>query len=321
MKLLTICIPCFNSIEIMHKSISSCLLMKDEVEVLIIDHQSTDETYQVAKEYEKTYPETIKVLTNNGDKQTISLAIEHAHGLYFKVLECEDYFDQASLVRVIETLQDIIRIQANLDLLITDFKIVIPGKKEKKISYSKMFPTETLFGWHSIKHIHSNNYLNFSSTIIKTNILRQLIQENDVNITFETYGYVIVPYIKSMYYLDTYFYCFGRKPYVFKQSQSEYYYQLCYDLFCYDDVFSLKSRKQRHYLIKYLSYLFMLTNILLIQNDDLYLKEQLWDELSLKNPKLFNAIKKRWISQLSRVDHQITYSFISKLYRVISERD
>ena len=49
MKLLTVCIPCYNSIMEMHKAINSCLLMKDEVEVLIVDRHSHDETLQVAK--------------------------------------------------------------------------------------------------------------------------------------------------------------------------------------------------------------------------------------------------------------------------------
>ena len=40
MKLLTVCIPCYNSIMEMHKAINSCLLMKDEVEVLIVDRHS-----------------------------------------------------------------------------------------------------------------------------------------------------------------------------------------------------------------------------------------------------------------------------------------
>lgn len=37
MKLLTICIPCYNAIEYMHKALGSCLLLKDELEVIIID--------------------------------------------------------------------------------------------------------------------------------------------------------------------------------------------------------------------------------------------------------------------------------------------
>ena len=63
MKLLTVCIPCYNSIMEMHKAINSCLLMKDEVEVLIVDRHSHDETLQVAREYEEAYPDTVKAVS------------------------------------------------------------------------------------------------------------------------------------------------------------------------------------------------------------------------------------------------------------------
>ena len=62
MKLLTVCIPCYNSIMEMHKAINSCLLMKDEVEVLIVDRHSHDETLQVAREYEEAYQIPLKLL-------------------------------------------------------------------------------------------------------------------------------------------------------------------------------------------------------------------------------------------------------------------
>ena len=94
MKLLTVCIPCYNSIMEMHKAINSCLLMKDEVEVLIVDRHSHDETLQVAKEYEEAYPETVKVITTREDVPFLKIALEHSEGLYFKILQCFDYLDQ-----------------------------------------------------------------------------------------------------------------------------------------------------------------------------------------------------------------------------------
>ena len=83
MKLLTVCIPCYNSIMEMHKAINSCLLMKDEVEVLIVDRHSHDETLQVAKEYEEAYPETVKSYYNKGRCPFLKIALEHSEGLYF----------------------------------------------------------------------------------------------------------------------------------------------------------------------------------------------------------------------------------------------
>ena len=69
-----------------------------------------------------------------------------------KILQCFDYLDQPSLVSVIETIRDFIRIQANLDLLVTDYKYVIP-KKKKNVSLKNVFPMETIFEWHNIKSV------------------------------------------------------------------------------------------------------------------------------------------------------------------------
>ena len=107
MKLLTICIPCYNAIEYMHKALGSCLLLKDELEVIIIDKNSTDETYEVAMEYQNEYPDTFKVIKNTENIDDIKCAYQYTTGLYFKLLNSYDWFDQASLVRVIETLKDI----------------------------------------------------------------------------------------------------------------------------------------------------------------------------------------------------------------------
>ena len=134
MKLLTVCIPCYNSIMEMHKAINSCLLMKDEVEVLIVDRHSHDETLQVAREYEEAYPDTVKVITTKEDVPFLKTALKYSEGLYFKILQCFDYLDQPSLVSVVETIRDFIRIQANLDVLLTDYKYVVPQEKEKRVS-------------------------------------------------------------------------------------------------------------------------------------------------------------------------------------------
>ena len=183
----------------MHKAINSCLLMKDEVEVLIVDRHSHDETLQVAREYEEAYPDTVKVITTKEDVPFLKIALEHSEGLYFKILQCFDYLDQPSLVSVIETIRDFIRIQANLDLLVTDYKYVIPQEKEKRVSYKNVFPMETIFEWHNIKAFHKHFQIDLGSVIIKTSTLKK-INTDEENIFYnELTVYGTIPYIKSMY--------------------------------------------------------------------------------------------------------------------------
>ena len=56
MKRITFTVPCYNSAGYMSKCIDSLLKGGDEVEILIIDDGSKDETGEIADRYEREYP-------------------------------------------------------------------------------------------------------------------------------------------------------------------------------------------------------------------------------------------------------------------------
>lgn len=321
MKLLTICIPCHNSLTTMHKSISSCLLMKEELEVIIVDENSTDETYMIAKEYEKEYPDTIKVIKIGDYDSAIEAAIDHSEGLYFKVLQCQDYFNQPSLVSVIETLRDIIRIQANLDLLLTNYKVAIPEEKEYLYSYAKTLPTETLFGWHSLKKISQWTLFNNAALTFKTSILKQIQhQVKQMGNYFELWSYLALTHVKSMYYLNIPFYCFGKKPYQYDQYDSQYISDLLMTLFTSIDVYALKSRKQRHYFIHYLSVVFIIAMVWFVNENQEASKIKLWKEMALHDPKLFKAIYHQLPGRRIGLDNKLGNTILMKNYDLLKSK-
>ena len=317
MKLLTVCIPCYNSIENMHKTITSCLLMKEEIEVLIIDNNSTDETLEVAREYEKVYPEVIRVIENSNNEVVLNVGLNYSKGLYFKLLECGDYLDQPSLVNVIETLRDFIRIQANLDLLLTDYNYVTNQKKDRKISYKNVFPTETLFEWHSIKAFQKHFQVDIGAIIVKTSILKGVKDkiENDYFVN-DLVMYGTVPYIKSMYYLQTYFHCYGSKKVVHFKDTDEYI-KLIKKLWTMYNVYSLKSRRQRHYVIEQLSKTYVIVQYLIIKNNELEKKEELDHVLQELNPKLFKAVTHNLFGALFNIHNTKAQSIIIKIFEKI----
>lgn len=319
MKLLTICIPCHNAIETMHKSISSCLLMKEEIEVLIIDNQSQDETYEVAKEYEKEYPETIKVVKNDSLDYSISFVLQHCHGLYFKILSSGDYLDQPSLVNVIETLRDFIRIQANLDLLITDHRYVYEDKKDVKVTYKNIFPTETLFKWHNIKPFQKHYQVDIASFILKTSILKNIC-DNFKDEVFEENKviYGTIPYIKSMYYLQTYFHCYQNEK-VIHSSDLDNYLNTLKGIWIMYNVYSLKSRKQRNYAIELLSRLYIMTLYLIMKNNQMENKDMLDHYLKEKDERLYKAVTRHFSGALLSVKNEKAQSVVVKLFEKIKK--
>ena len=56
MKLLTIAVPCYNSQDYMENCISSLVVGGDEVEVLIVDDGSSDNTAVIADRLKAEYP-------------------------------------------------------------------------------------------------------------------------------------------------------------------------------------------------------------------------------------------------------------------------
>ena len=56
MKLLSIAIPCYNAQEYMRKCIESLLVGGEDVEILVVDDGSKDNTAEIADEYEREYP-------------------------------------------------------------------------------------------------------------------------------------------------------------------------------------------------------------------------------------------------------------------------
>ena len=61
MKILSFGVPCYNSEAYMEKCINSLLVGGEDVEIIIVDDGSKDNTAAIADDYAAAYPEIIKV--------------------------------------------------------------------------------------------------------------------------------------------------------------------------------------------------------------------------------------------------------------------
>ena len=99
-KILTISIAAYNVEKYLRKTLDSLIIDNmDLLEVLIIVDGCKDKTLDIAKEYEKRYPDTFKAIykENGGYGSTINKGIELATGKYFKQLDGDDWFDTKNL--------------------------------------------------------------------------------------------------------------------------------------------------------------------------------------------------------------------------------
>ena len=93
MKLLSIAIPCYNSEAYMGKCVDSLLEGGDDVEIIIVNDGSADRTGEIAEDYVRRYPGIVKAVhqENGGHGAAVNAGIENAGGLFFKVVDSDDW--------------------------------------------------------------------------------------------------------------------------------------------------------------------------------------------------------------------------------------
>ena len=144
MKLLTIAIPCYNSEKYMRKCVDSLLVGGEDVEILIVDDGSTkDATAEIADEYAARYPSIVKAIhkENGGHGSAVNAGIANASGLYFKVVDSDDWVKEEAYMQILDTLRSLVGGSTTLDMLISNFVYEKEGEKRKKIMhYRHMMP-------------------------------------------------------------------------------------------------------------------------------------------------------------------------------------
>ena len=106
MKLLTFTVPCYNSEAYMEKCIRSLLTGGEDVEIIIVDDGSRDGTVAIADRFAAEYPTIIKAVhqENGGHGEAVNAGLRNATGLYFKVVDSDDWVNQEAYEKVLSTL-------------------------------------------------------------------------------------------------------------------------------------------------------------------------------------------------------------------------
>ena len=109
MKLLTFAIPSYNSQDYMEHCILSLLPGGDDVEILIVDDGSKDRTAEIADEYERKYPGIVRAIhqENGGHGEAVNAGIRNATGLFFKVVDSDDWVDYEAYMKILKKLREL----------------------------------------------------------------------------------------------------------------------------------------------------------------------------------------------------------------------
>lgn len=307
MKLLSVAIPCYNSESYMRHCIESLLPGGEEVEILIVDDGSTkDNTGAIADEYESRYPTICKAIhqENGGHGEAVNAGLRNATGIYFKVVDSDDWVDYSAYMEILNTLRDFVYGEKTLDMLISNFVYEKEGAKRKKVmNYRSALPKNELFDWDDVKVFILGQYILMHSVIYRTDLLKQCGLELPKHTFYvdNIFVYQPLPHVKTMYYLDVNFYRYfiGREDQSVNEQvmigRIDQQIRVTKLMLGYYDIMKIKQRKLRRYMIRYLEIMMTVSSILAIKSgteEKLEKKRELWQHLRKLNLKLF--LRLRW---------------------------
>ena len=307
MKLLTFAVPCYNSEAYMEKCIRSLLTGGEDVEIIIVDDGSRDGTAAIADRFAAEYPTIVKAVhqENGGHGEAVNAGLRNATGLYFKVVDSDDWVNQEAYEKVLSTLKRLLHEQQVIDMMICNYVYEKQGALRKKVMrYKTAFPREEVFGWNNVKFLHKGQYILMHSVIYRTKMLYDCGLELPKHTFYVDNIFVFdpLPYVKQMYYLDVNFYRYfiGRED----QSVNEQVMigridqQIRVTKILIDKMVSYMSRpmnaKLKKYMINYVDIMMTVSSVLLLKSgtpENLEKKKELWEYLRKASPKLHRKIK------------------------------
>ncbi len=206
-KILTLCMAAYNAEQYIERAIQSVIDAQrlQEIELLIINDGSSDNTERIALKYAALYPETVRCFSkeNGGAGSAWNMGIEKASGRFFRLLDADDYVDSQGLAQLTDALDS-----EGSDLILTDYKKVYPDK-EKQISFYKRF--EPAAG-RDISYIRGTLFAMHAATF-RTELLKRhgmRMSERTLYTDFEFIMYPI-PYVETVSYygFNVYMYSIG----------------------------------------------------------------------------------------------------------------
>lgn len=221
MKTITFTVPCYNSAEYMDKCIESIMAFEDgrgDLEILIVDDGSTDDTPRKADEWHERFPETIYVIhkANGGHGSAVNAGLASARGRYFKVVDSDDWLDEQAMRPIMRYLVGQSELRDACDLVIGNYVYEkVFENTRTAINYKNVFPTDRQFTWNEIGRFHSSQYLLMHSVIYRTELLRDtgLVLPEHCFYVDNIFVYVPLPAVRTIRYFDVdmYRYFIGRE--------------------------------------------------------------------------------------------------------------
>ena len=314
MKLLSVAIPSYNSADYMSRAIESLLIGGEDMEIIIVNDGSKDDTAKIADEYAAKYPTIVKAVhqENGGHGEAVNAGLRNATGLYYKVVDSDDWVDADALTRILDLLREMVQNGTNLDMLISNYVYEkVHLNKQKVIEYRSALPQNKIFTWDDIKQFKVSQNILMHSVIYRTKMLRDSAMELPKHTFYvdNIFVYQPLPFVKTMYYLDVDFYRYfiGREDQSVNEKimigRVDQQIRITKIMIDAHDLSKIKNKKLRGYMAKYLAMMMAVSTVLLIKEgskESLNKKDELWAYLENSNKHLAKEVKSKVLAKAMR---------------------
>ena len=307
-KLITFAVPCYNSAAYMDHCVETLLQGGDDIEIILVDDGSTkDDTPAICDRYAQQYPDIVRAIhqENGGHGEGVNQGIRNARGVYYKVVDSDDWVDVPALKKALDKLRQFVRDGKLVDMLVCNYVYEhVEDNTQRVMHYRNVFPRNRVFGWEQIGRFRPSQYLLMHSVIYRTQLLRDCGLELPKHTFYvdNIFVYQPLPYVKSMYYmdLDLYRYFIGRADQSVNESvmvgRVDQQLRVTKHMIDCQDLDALKDQKRlRAYMVHYLSVMMAVSDIFLLLDGSAEAhakKAELWQYLKDHvTPGVYRAVR------------------------------
>ena len=311
MKKISIIIPVYNTEKYLRKCFDSVINQSyQNIEMVIINDGSKDNSEKIIYEYKDKYPEIVSYYSkeNTGVADTRNFGIEKAKGDYIMFLDSDDYIDEALFKNLEKYInQDIDLIKFKLQRVNREGKLLelVPGATFENTSgqdgFNKLYSTDVLLDSPCVylikKDIFTNNNLKFKVGTEHEDfgLMPFIIVLAKTMVSVNFYGYFYIQSDNSITRNEDY-----------KRTIKKAYDALKH----YDNAMEQVQKLQLNKLTKQNLKIYY-TNAIILKAKELYNEEQEKYINEIKNRKMAKNIKVRNIKQLIK---RLLLSINIKLY-------
>lgn len=318
MKLITFAVPCYNSAAYMEKCIESLLSGGEEVEIILVDDGSTkDDTPEICDRYARLYPDMVRAIhqPNGGHGEGVNQGLRNARGMYYKVVDSDDWLDREALQKMLCKLRELSQGETPLDMMILNYVYEhVEDSTSHAVGYHNVFPKDRVFSWEDCGGWKPGQYLLMHSVIYRTELLRSCKLELPKHTFYvdNIFVYYPLPMVKTMYYmdLDLYRYFIGRQDQSVNESvmvgRVDQQIRVTRLMFSYYNIREMKKTQPElaKYMFRYLSMMLTICNTLLNLKgtpEAITQKKELWREILEEHPELRKRLRIFSLAGISNV--------------------